>query len=272
MAVLFLVDIENLCAGKLNFKKVNAVRDKLVRIAGGQEYLMVIGCDPAQGRLVTKVFPKEVDGKIVREGFVLTGKDGADRSIRHWMELNESRLKDFRAVVVASGDHFFLPELRKFKKLGKKLIVVHGEGAVHHQILDYLPRRIFSIDDPSARTRIREKQKKPEAQPPQIAAPKLEKPPEAEQERVLVVAPWRSAGGRAALVGDGFSFDLVLCSAREKMRWVDAGTLQAPWDGVLAITIEKSDLGQSVTVTTPDGNLEVKVLSKIPFQHLGFAK
>ena len=272
MAVLFLVDIENLCGGKLTFKKVNAMRDKLVRLAGGQEYLMVIGCDPSQGRLVTKVFPKEVDGRIVREGFVLAGKDGADRAIRHWVELNEPRLQDYRAVVLAAGDHFFLPELRKFKKLGKKLIVVHGEGAVNHLIRDYLPRRIFSIDDPAARTYIREKQKKPEVQPPKVAAPKIEKQPEAEQEKVLIVAPWRSAGGRATLVGDGLSFDLVLCSAREKLRWVDAGTLQAPWDGVLAKTVEKSDLGQSLTVTTPDGSLEVKVLSKIPFQYLGFAK
>ena len=272
MAVLFLVDIENLCGGKLTFKKVHAMRDKLLRIAGGQNYLMVLGCDPAQQPLVAKVFPKEVDGKIVREGFTKAGKDGGDQSIRHWVWLNEARLKDYRAVVVASGDNFFLQELRKFKKLGKKLIVVHGEGAVHHSILDYLPRRIFNVDDPAARTYIREKQKKPEGKPPKVAAPKIAKPPEAEQERVLIVAPWRSAGGRATLVGESLSFELVLCSARDKMRWVDPGTLQAPWDGVLAKTIEKSDVGQGATVTTPDGNLEVLVVSKIPFQYFGLAK
>jgi len=271
LTVLFLVDIENLCGGKLTFKKVNAMRDKLLRIAGGQNYLMVLGCDPAQQPLVAKVFPKEVDGKIVREGFTKAGKDGGDQSIRHWVELNEARLKDYRAVVVASGDNFFLQELHKFKKLGKKLIVVHGEGAVHHSILDYLPRRIFNVDDPAARTYIREKQKKPERKKVAVPAPDTKKKPEAEPERVLIVAPWRSAGGSASLVCDGRSFDLVLCSAREEMKWDDSGSLQAPWNGVLAKSIDKADEGGLVAVTGPDGKLEVLVLSKTPFQHFGFA-
>jgi hypothetical protein len=272
LTVLFLVDIENLCGGKLNYKKASAMREKLARIADGHDYLMVLGSDPTQFNLLDKVFPKEIEGRVVREGFTRSGKDGADHSIRHWVELNDSRLKDFRAVVLASGDHFFLPELQKFKKLGKKLMVVHGEGLVHPYIADFLPRRIFSVDDPRARTYVREKQKKPKALPPNVAATKSRKPTQAEQQRVLIVAPWRSAGGRAALVDEGLSFELVLCSAREKMRWVGPGILKAPWDGVLAKTIEQTDVGQRVKVTTHDGNLEVMVLSKIPFQHLGFAK
>lgn len=116
MALLLLVDIENLCnMGSPTTLQIRNAKILLDVLAGTiqSEDKYIIGCNPAIKDKVEEVWIKSGSRKY--EIYTRPGKNGADKAIRDWVKTHLDELESWYQIVIASGDGFFAEDFFRVK-------------------------------------------------------------------------------------------------------------------------------------------------------------
>ena len=148
MKTLVLVDIENICKSPIPSRQTVRVAkmmiDRVARIIPDEAFY-VLGCHEGLEKTLTTAWPlTDSKGQVNREGFVLSGEDGADKSIVHWLHLNENRKGEWGRIVLVSGDNFFLIPLLAYAPAQAALLQVSWSKSRHHDYARF-GKRIKSI-------------------------------------------------------------------------------------------------------------------------------
>lgn len=116
MAILLLVDIENLCnmgsPTPLQIKNAKILLDVLAGTLQSEDKY-IIGCNPAIKDKVEAVWLESGSRKY--EIYTRPGKDGADKAIRDWVKKNLDEVESWYQIVIASGDGFFADDFFRKK-------------------------------------------------------------------------------------------------------------------------------------------------------------
>lgn len=132
MANLYLVDVENICANPLptQTEMLNA-RLLLMHLTSGnaETDYFVLASHAGGTEAVRNYWPnRDANGRNNRHRLHpqigTSQKDGADRALEHWVNQNLDSLEQWETVVLASGDHYFIPMVKQLQTLGKKVKLV----------------------------------------------------------------------------------------------------------------------------------------------------
>ena len=148
MKTLVLVDIENFCRSAIpsgsTIRLAKMMIDRIAKIIPDEAFY-VLGCHEGLEKTLTTAWPlTDSKGRVNREGFVLSGEDGADKSIVHWLHLNENRKGEWGRIVLVSGDRFFLHPLLDYAPAQAELVQISRSRSRHKDYARFR-KRIKSI-------------------------------------------------------------------------------------------------------------------------------
>ena len=132
MATLYLVDIENICKHAVpSASEIQIARKLILYITQGsaEQDFFVIGTHVGLKKTIDKSWPQTNSNGVVNRaaGFFKLGLDQAqagDRVITAWLKANESKMKTWKNVVIASGDKHFVDTARTLISRGKKVTIL----------------------------------------------------------------------------------------------------------------------------------------------------
>ena len=143
------MDIENFCASAIpsspTVRIAKIIIDRIAKIKP-EDAFYVIGSHDGLMKTIATTWPKvDSKGRVNREGFSHSGKDGADRSIVHWLQLNFHRRNEWNRIVLVSGDHFFLKPLRAYAEPATELVQIARTKKSRHHDYTKFGKRITTI-------------------------------------------------------------------------------------------------------------------------------
>ena len=124
---LHLIDLENLCGCATCTSSMTAtVHTKYMQNVPTSPYDHYVLATSHHNALATAAWPGGY--RVVR-----SGKDGADIALyEHVMNLDPA--SRYSEIVLASGDHFFVPAAKAWKEAGLKVTVVAGHGLASREL------------------------------------------------------------------------------------------------------------------------------------------